>query len=1116
MPLHYIVAQRLRTPVGLFRWQCLLWLVGLWLCVEPVLAQPLDPSKHLTQYLLDGWTQTDGLPQNSIVGLVQTPDGYLWMSTFQGLARFDGVKMVNFNANNTPELGVNPLRPLHLGRDSTLWVGTIGAGLVAYRNGVFRRYDQADGLAHHTIWSLYEDRRGRLWIGTDRGLSVRAGGKLYNVTTMTGTEGKTVVGIAEDSLGQIWLGTRDGLFSFDGQLVPGTTPDQRGLKIWPEVGPNVEAFARQPNGRFWVGSERGLFYLKSNSWVLDQRPGAPVGIQVKELYVDRQGQLWAGTLTNGLYRLGKLGYEHLNRTNDLRDNQVESILEDQEGGLWFGTYVGGVHRLKESKFTSYGQREGMMGESAYCVLETPSDGIFVGTNNGGVTQWVNGRAVAHIGKAQGLSDNYVRTLYRNPAGELWIGFYGKGINVLRPDGSIRQIDTRNGLSDNFVRILYPGAQGALWIGTRNGLNYHPPSGGKLVQLGREAGFQVTSIISLCTGPEGRLWVGTEGGGVYRAAATNPFAFEPLPGTEAEVVLALRYDPDRNGVWVGTSTSLLWISAAGELTRFSARYAAPGTFPNGITQLHLDPSGTLWMGSNDGVYRIELAQLDAFKAGRVAQLTGRPYGVRDGMRSASCLPGGYPNLVQLRDGALWFPTATGIASISPARVPRNTVPPPVVVELFKRDSLVVAATSPNPSFSPSRTPLEIHYATLSFTAPEFVTAKYRLSGFDLDWIPAGNRRVAYYTNLPPGKYRFEVLAANNDGVWSESPAAVDLVILTPWYQRWWAYGIFLLGMGGLVYLAIQVRYRQLEHEKHRLEEIVGERTQELQYQKAELQSAYEEIKQQILQVELANRDLEHAYNDIERQAKNVNDSMEYARRIQEAILPNLAVLQTSLPKSFVYYAPRDIVSGDFYWFVRKAEAFYLAVVDCTGHGVPGAFMSVMGNALLNQLVNERKLRQPADILYHLNTAVQNNLHQYDPNSTSLDGMEIALCAVNPLGMHLTFAAANQTLYRFRGNEFDEFRGDRYPIGGGQYGIRTFTAHEIDIELGDTFYLFSDGAADQFGGPRGRKFGYHRLQSLFGQIQILSMREQQAQIEHTLNTWRGDQRQVDDILIIGFRF
>jgi serine phosphatase RsbU (regulator of sigma subunit) len=379
-----------------------------------------------------------------------------------------------------------------------------------------------------------------------------------------------------------------------------------------------------------------------------------------------------------------------------------------------------------------------------------------------------------------------------------------------------------------------------------------------------------------------------------------------------------------------------------------------------------------------------------------------------------------------------------------------------------------------------------YEGVSLTAPEKVRYKYMLDGFDPDYEQTSLSDVKY-TNIPAGTYTFLVKARNHDGVWNKEPASYTFTILPPFYQTIWFFLICLVVLVGLVYAFIRWRTSKIEQEKRILEGKVLERT--------------EEINRQNVELAIKNKD--------------ITDSIVYARRIQEAILPPMDEIYAAMPQSFVLYMPKDIVSGDFYWFSHVEGKAIIAAADCTGHGVPGAFMSMIGHSLLNEIVNEKGIYSPDQILNKLREGIIDSLKQRGAEGESKDGMDIALCTIDVAKQEMQFAGANNPLYILRNGEILETKGDKQPIGIYMGQESPFTNHTFKLDQEDRVYIFSDGYADQFGGERGKKFMYKRFKELVMKIYEKDMQKQRDKLEYTIEQWRGDLEQLDDILVIGFK-
>jgi serine phosphatase RsbU (regulator of sigma subunit) len=437
------------------------------------------------------------------------------------------------------------------------------------------------------------------------------------------------------------------------------------------------------------------------------------------------------------------------------------------------------------------------------------------------------------------------------------------------------------------------------------------------------------------------------------------------------------------------------------------------------------------------------------------------------------------------GMMYFGGPRGFNAFRPSGVKDNLNAPPVYVNGYKRggkdvegDTLIAYKKHLQLKWKENYFQFEV--VALDYTDPPKNKYRYKLEGYDTDWSSPTNVRYVSYTELPGGTYTFRVKAANNDGIWNEQPYEIAITVVPPFWKTNAFYVMVFLVALTLVYVFIQYRTRAVKRENRLLEAKVAERTREL---------------------EARNRD--------------ITSSIEYAKRIQEAILPSKDHIFQKLKKVFILYRPKDIVSGDFYWFGERNGIKVFAVVDCTGHGVPGAFMSMIGHNLLHQIVSEKGITDPGDILNHLHRGVQKALRQGQNEIRTNDGMDVSLIAINDASREVRWAGANRPLILIdvEGN-FTRYDGDKYPVGGAQADRdRVFTTHIIKPAVATMAYMFSDGYADQFGGDRGKKFMVKRFHSLLSNIHRLEPEAQQDELERQFHAWRQNHEQVDDVLIAG---
>jgi len=787
------------TPVC----RCLLLLV--W--AGPAFA--LDPRVSPSQYGHRVWAAEQGLPMSRVGAVLQTRDGLLWLGTQLGLVRFDGARFTLYDSRNTPVIREPDILVLFEDRTGALWMGTRGAGLVRYQAGTFTRFGTESGLPHEVVYAIYEDAAGRLWAGTEAGVVRREGDRF---AAPPGLEAPHVIMAIAEAEGAVWLGTDgEGLLRV-GETVEAVTRAQ-GL-----TSDEVRALHTDRDGSLWIGTLSGLDRYQGGR--VTRIPAASGAWEpVVAIQEDRHGNLWVGTRGRGLARLGADGRWEAFRPRDGTPlDIVLSLSEDREGSLWIASDGAGLNRLRDVRFATYGRPEGLGHELVLPILEDREGSLWMGSLGGGLHRYRDGAFRAYTTR-DGLGSNVVASLLEDAAGALWIGTDGGGLHRLR-GGGLTGYRVADGLPSDRVVALAEDDGHDLWIGTFGG-GLARLRDGRFTVFGRREGLSNEIVLALTFDAAGRLWVGTDGGGLNVLEDGRFRAYTTDQGLAHNTVFSIYEDSSGN----------LWIATAGGLSclregRIASATQRDGLFEDGIFQVLEDGQDRLWMSGVKGIFRVEKKQVLDFLDGRAPSVTSVSYGTSDGMRISECNGGSQPAGWKARDGSLWFPTPRGAVRVDPARMTRNEIPPPVAIQQVSIDRRLYDPRA-GAVVPPGRGEIEIEYAGLSFVEPEKVQFKYRLDGWDPGWVDPGTRRVAFYTNIPPGLYRFQVAAANNDGVWNEEGAAFSFELRPHFYQALWFYVLCVFGvfvLGGAVY---GFREGQIKAREQKLQQLVSERTRELE-------------------------------------------------------------------------------------------------------------------------------------------------------------------------------------------------------------------------------------------------------------------------------------------------
>lgn len=787
-------------------------------------AAALDPTRALTQYVQAVWRMEEGLPHNTIRALLQSRDGYIWLGTYGGLVRFDGVRFRVFDNRNSG-LRDNEVRAMAEDHEGTIWVGTTAGGLHRLVGDRLEPHDT--GIEHRTINALEVGPDGTLWIGSSGGLYMMREGRIRHYNEASGLSNPFVNAIAVVGE-EAWIGTPAGLFHFSaGRAEAVALPSGAGRDVW--------SVLADRQGRVFVGLQSHALEIRG-----DAARGAAVVVRdlhlpdvwgwIAKFLKDRDGNLWIGTYGGGLYRLAGDRLDRVSIGAGFIDHRPWALWEDREGSLWVGTRSG-LARLKDGPAVTFAREEGLAGDITRCVLEDEDGTMWFGTTEG-LSRYRGGRFTTFTTR-EGLPNPTASSLLRDSRGRLWVGTGGGGIAPLdEARGRFGPaIGMTSGLPSDSVRVMAEDGEGRVWVGTDRGV--------AVAEKGLGAGpFRVpveledirNQNVDVLFADRGRgVWIGTLSAGARRwfeGRAENP----TLVGG-ASIGVRSFYEDQDGTLYIGTLGSGLFVRPPGKaFRRITSR---DGLIEDSAWRILKDADDRLWMSSDRGVLRIRRSRLTDFLEGREAKIEIEGVvDTQDGMKSRECNGGGSLAGLIARDGRLWFPTTRGAVAIDPKGLSDRHTPPPVVIEEVVIDRIPAEHDGSVLAPAGSRD-IEVHYTGLSFVDPTHIRFRYRVEGYDEGWVEAGERRVAYLSSLPPGAYRFRVEAANRDGDWNAQGAEISLRVEPRFVQTRTFKALVLLALLGLSGGALRLRTRQLLSREEELRRVVTQRTAELQEANARL-------------------------------------------------------------------------------------------------------------------------------------------------------------------------------------------------------------------------------------------------------------------------------------------
>ena len=1056
----------------------------------------LGAEKKITQYIVQNWTTAQNLPSNTIVEIFQASQGYIWLGTYGGLVRFDGRKFNTYDAVNTDVFSVEVIKSITETPDNKLWIAT-QKGIIVYNNKQFYKDPGLNALDNINIHYITSGKNNDLWIISNANqLYNYKNSKLDTIVYLSNGLKNEITVIEPVTPNLILSGTKSGkVYSYNGKLT----------EVAFEQNPGVINFIKAINPNYFlIVAEAGIFAVKNNKAQLLLTINQP-----NKVLVQSDSILWIASPA-GLTRFftNSKKQETLNTSNGLLNNLVEDIEFDSEGNLWGATYRGGIFQLIDGDATTFSLEEGLLTSTPTALLPNKNGAMLIGNETGGIDVFYNNK-IEKLKLKKPVPDGRLKHMMLDSKGNIWVSTY-KGLMLIEKNNE--QIwGTQKGFADDYFRFTYEDNIGRIWVGTRHhGIYILDKNHNIEKHITTDNGLSLNYIMYILQRKNGDMIVGTTDGLNILKSDAVVQVLTTHDGLANNFSFNAYEDADQN-LWICGNEGLTLITKT-NVFNFNVKTGLPS---NSVFDIIADKNNNFWLPTNIGIMKVDRAQLLSIANGNKVPVKAVLYNKFDGMKSDECI-GASKSIID-QNGNLWVCTSNGVVTIETNNLQSQTINPRIIIEkiitdnkvFYPGDKIVVPSTNRR---------LQIIFSALYYTAPADLQFKYQLQPFESKWNTSESQ-LAEYSKVPYGNlvFNLQVENLNSDQKFNQR---ITIKVLPAWYESWYFRAGIPVILTILAFLVYYFRIKSIERKNIKLEELILERT-------TELRQKSEEIMAQAEQLENANKTLEKEKNIITLQNTFITSSINYAKTIQESILPPKEKLNVYFD-SFIIYRPKDIVSGDFYWYsdcfdtTKNIRHVFVAAVDCTGHGVPGAFMSMIGDRLLNSIINIQQIYEPSMVTNLLNKQIIGALNQnYSDNS---DGMDLVLCRFTINSEHKTseivFSGSRRPLITY--NQLEQnvkiYKGNRAYIGGVKSNKSKsksdFICQTIPFGNNEMFYLTTDGFVDQNNEKRIR-FGTSKLLGILKNIGSLPCSDQKQLLENKLEQHQKDQKQRDDITFIGLK-
>jgi len=1025
-------------------------------------------------YQFKNYSIDNGISQPYVYTINQDKNGYLWTGTGEGLCKFDGLRFKSFYSKDG--LAENFVTSSFKDRSRNLWLGHYQGGITFYNGKKFKAINTA-GFSKSPVTCIIDDNKGYVWCATQNDGIFRIS-KNFEVDVFKlefNQENIFSINFTKDN--QLLVGTGVGIMVYE-LLGEKRKPNYLfTIATIPET--KIQFITKKKNsGSFWIGTEdEGLFLLTPSSKKNQPFKADKIGknlpvdiINVQDIYEDAQSNLWLATFGNGIIKLiisktdlQYFDFKRFSDDNGLGNKYTKSIYCDHENNIWVGTYGTGLVQLTDNCFTFYSPSSLNYSNNIFSISIGPVN-KWLGTENGLLKINMKTKEVwTMFNKKNGFVDDKITALFRQDSIHLIVGTDNNGVYRLDiPTNKFEKIHLNSDLLSSSVTSI-TGRDKTLWIATKNGIFKLEEDKEILTHFNTETGLPHNNINQIYLDDDNLLWVATKSNLISSINLRGEVSYKKVyEGTDLINVTGFLKDK-KNNMWLSTFGNGVFKIHGNDIERYTSENGLRSNYCYSIIE---DGSNNIWIGHRLGLSRIktEKNSVDLFDK-------------NDGI-TGDC---NYNAFTKDTDGNVWFGTTNGAIKFDPHKDKINLIPPIINITSFKLNDkeidFVKDTTLPYDSYR-----IRIDFIGISFKANTRVVYQYKLEGYDPQWSDKSYTNFAQYGKLSEGEYTFLLKAYNNDGVGSQVPLSIRIVIEPPFWKRVWFIILCIVGVLYGFYFIVKVRDRNHRRFQAQLQKALNEKTREVTFQKEE----------------------------IEKKNKDITDSIRYAKRIQDALLPKIKKLNALFPESYIFFQPRDIVSGDFYFYEKYGDKVVIACADATGHGVPGAFMSMIGSTLLKDITSRKGVSSPAFALALLDEEIKMMLKQNDDdgNEQTQDGVDVVICEIDIVTHFVRICSTKRPVFIVNNNELKLLKKESSES-------QSYETIDIQLQKGDSIYMFTDGYPDQFGGENGKKIKTSNMKLMLEQIHALPIEKQEMIVDHHFNRWMEGYEQVDDVLFIGIR-